>query len=93
MLWAAALLPDLVRRVSDSRRSDTIGQFSRNLSSLNRAAPVGALETTSTDLSHVSNSQLLTFEEVPLELVWRPARMALSASHEPNNAARKFWLP
>ncbi len=41
VLWSAALLPDLVRRVSDSRRSDTIGQFSRNLSSLNRAAPVG----------------------------------------------------
>jgi len=40
--WGVALLPDFIRRVSDSRRSDTIGQFSRNLGTLERSAPVGA---------------------------------------------------
>jgi hypothetical protein len=36
------LVPDLLRRNAASRRSDTIGQFARNLSSLERSAPVGA---------------------------------------------------
>lgn len=39
--WAVVLVPDLVRRNAASRRSDTIGQFARNLSSLERSAPVG----------------------------------------------------
>lgn len=39
--WAVVLVPDLVRRNVASRRSDTIGQFARNLSSLERSAPVG----------------------------------------------------
>lgn len=40
--WAVVLVPDLIRRNAASRRSDTIGQFARNLSSLERSAPVGA---------------------------------------------------
>jgi len=40
--WAVVLVPDLLRRNAASRRSDTIGQFARNLSSLERSAPVGA---------------------------------------------------
>jgi hypothetical protein len=39
--WAVVLVPDLLRRNAASRRSDTIGQFARNLSSLERSAPVG----------------------------------------------------
>ena len=39
--WAVVLVPDLLRRQSASRRSDTIGQFARNLSSLERSGPVG----------------------------------------------------
>jgi len=39
--WAVVLVPDLIRRNVASRRSDTIGQFARNLSSLERSAPVG----------------------------------------------------
>ena len=39
--WAVVLVPDLVRRNVATRRSDTIGQFARNLSSLERSAPVG----------------------------------------------------
>ena len=39
--WAAVLVPDMVRRNAASRRSDTIGQFARNLSSLDRSAPLG----------------------------------------------------
>ena len=39
--WAVVLVPDFLRRNAASRRSDTIGQFARNLSSLERSAPVG----------------------------------------------------
>lgn len=39
--WAVVLVPDFIRRNAASRRSDTIGQFARNLSSLERSAPVG----------------------------------------------------
>jgi hypothetical protein len=39
--WAVVLVPDLIRRNAASRRSDTIGQFARNLSSLQNSAPVG----------------------------------------------------
>lgn len=39
--WAVVLVPDVIRRNAASRRSDTIGQFARNLSSLERSAPVG----------------------------------------------------
>lgn len=39
--WAVVLVPDLIRRSTASRRSDTIGQFARNLSSLERSRPVG----------------------------------------------------
>jgi len=39
--WAVVLVPDLIRRNAASRRSDTIGQFARNLSSLQQSQPVG----------------------------------------------------
>lgn len=39
--WAVVLVPDLIRRNAASRRSDTIGQFARKLSSLEHTAPVG----------------------------------------------------
>lgn len=39
--WAVVLVPDLIRRNAASRRGDTIGQFARNLSSLERSGPVG----------------------------------------------------
>lgn len=40
--WAVVLVPDFVRRNAASRRSDTIGQFSRNLGALGQTQPVGA---------------------------------------------------
>lgn len=40
--WAAVLIPDVVRRNAASRNNDTMAQFSRNLSSLQRSAPVGS---------------------------------------------------
>lgn len=40
--WAAVLIPDVVRRNASSRNNDTMAQFSRNLSSLQRSAPVGS---------------------------------------------------
>lgn len=39
--WVVVLVPDLLRRNAASRRSDTIGQFARKLSSLEQSAPVG----------------------------------------------------
>ena len=39
--WAVVLVPDLVRRNVSSRRNDTIGQFARGLSTLERTRPVG----------------------------------------------------
>ncbi|MEZ5320964.1 MAG: hypothetical protein R2698_02570 [Microthrixaceae bacterium] len=41
--WAVVLVPDLLRRSAASRRSDTIAQFSRNLSSLGRTHSGGSL--------------------------------------------------
>lgn len=40
--WAVVLVPDFVRRNAASRRSDTIGQFARNLGALGQSQPVGA---------------------------------------------------
>lgn len=40
--WAVVLVPDFVRRNAASRRSDTIGQFARNLGALGQTQPVGA---------------------------------------------------
>lgn len=40
LVWAVVLLPDLLARVSRSRRSDTIRSFNTQLSSLGRSAPV-----------------------------------------------------
>lgn len=39
--WAVVLVPDFVRRNAASRRSDTIGQFARNLGALGESQPVG----------------------------------------------------
>lgn len=74
--WAVVLVPDLIRRNAASRRSDTIGQFARNLSSLERSAPVG-----------VNRSNLVQFPsrlEDPMAALGQPARpRAVDASRAP----------
>ncbi len=40
LVWAVVLLPDLMARISRSRRSDTIRSFNSQLSSLRRSSPV-----------------------------------------------------
>lgn len=75
--WAVVLVPDLLRRNAASRRSDTIGQFARNLSSLERSAPVGG-----------SRSNLVQFPtrfDDPMADLGRPAQHAAA----PRQAAQR----
>ena len=39
-LWAAVLVPDLIKRSSAARNRDTVGTFNRHMSSLQRTPPV-----------------------------------------------------
>ncbi len=41
VVWSIVLLPDLLSRISTTRRGDTIRSFNSQLSSLGRSAPVG----------------------------------------------------
>ena len=90
--WAAVLLPDMVRRNAASRRSDTIGQFARNLSSLDRPAPLGAQR--SNLVQFPTRNQPQRFQAQPGEPVVDlrdPARPTVSRSAQPSapGAARQ----
>ncbi|HNI34866.1 MAG TPA: hypothetical protein PLV93_05670 [Microthrixaceae bacterium] len=75
--WAVVLVPDMIRRNVASRRSDTIGQFARNLGSLQQSAPVGVGRS---NLVHFPNRLAEPMAEPrPLERVPQPVRSAAPA--------------
>ncbi len=41
LLWAAVLVPDLIQRTHERSRSDSIGSFARQRSTLSQSVPVG----------------------------------------------------
>lgn len=93
VVWAVVLLPDVLRRLSHGRRSDTIGSFRSQLSSLGRtngshghglSATLGnSLSSTRTSVSNVIDLRTRAPQTADDLVVRRPPRVNVPSPSAP----------
>jgi hypothetical protein len=84
VVWAVVLLPDVLRRFSTGRRSDTIGSFRSQLSSLGRT------NGSPSSRSNVIDLRTRTPRSVDPMVVRRPARAEATVAAAPRPVSPKI---